>query len=232
MKIQYGTQTIHCIVQRNARIKNTYITVERDQKVLVKVPKDMPDNKIQVLVKSKAKWIMKKIKEVGRSVDYGDIVTGSRLFYLGKSYYVEILKEESRKDIRVVFNHSKFKIYTPPEVDQIELNQAIDRFYKIKAEKKVLKLLRAHSNRMKLYPEYVGFRKSAKRWGSCSERNRITFNTEIIKLPSELIEYIVLHEMVHIVYKNHSKAFWKLVRAYMYDYEKIEEKLTEFERKL
>ncbi|RUM44003.1 MAG: M48 family peptidase, partial [Hydrogenimonas sp.] len=74
--------------------------------------------------------------------------------------------------------------------------------------------------------------KSKTKWGSCSQRDRITFNPEVIKLSSSLIEYIVVHELAHIAYKNHSKEFWKLVKKYMSDYSEKEDKLRVFEKKL
>ncbi len=231
MKIEYGTQTIEFEIQRSNKAENTYITVERDNAVLVKAPEHISDKEIQALVRSKAKWIIKKLEEVGNEIDYGEILTGSRLFYMGKSYYVELI-QENRQNIKVSFIHSKFKIYTPFEVSQIELTEAIDRFYRQRSEEKITKLVRKYSDIMKLYPEYVGFRKSKTKWGSCSERNRITFNPEIIKLSSSLIEYVVVHELAHIACKNHSKNFWNLVKKHMSDYKSKEEKLVQFEKKL
>jgi predicted metal-dependent hydrolase len=231
MKIKYGTQTIEFEVQRSSKSENTYITVDRDNGVLVKAPEYISDTEIESLVCSKAKWIIDKLEEVGNEIDYGEILTGSRLFYLGKSYYVELI-QENRSNIEVVFIHSKFKIYTPFEVSQRELSEVIDRFYRQKSEEKITKLVRKYSDIMKLYPEYVGFRKSKTKWGSCSERNRITFNPEVIKLSSFLIEYVVIHELAHIAYKNHSKEFWNLVKKHMSDYQSKEEALIRFEKKL
>ncbi len=231
MKIEYGTQTIEFEVQRSKKACNTYITVERDSGVLVKAPEHISDSEIQALVRSKAKWIIQKLEEVGSEIDYGEILTGSRLFYMGKSYYVELIKE-NRQNIEVSFIHSKFKIYTPLEVSQIELTEATDRFYREKAEEKITKLVRKYSDTMKLHPEYIGFRKSKIKWGSCSECNRITFNPEVIKLSSSLIEYVVVHELAHIAHKNHSKNFWNLVKKYMSDYKSKEEMLLRFEKKL
>jgi len=231
MKIRYGTQTIEFKLQRSQKARNTYIAVERDNGVLVKAPGYISDKEIEALVRSKAKWIIKKLEEVGKKIDHGEILTGSRLFYMGKSYYVELIQENCQ-NVEVSFIHSKFKIYTPLEVSQIELNKAIDRFYLRKAEEKITKLVRKYSDTMKLHPEYIGFRKSKTKWGSCSERNRITFNPEVIKLSSSLIEYVVIHELAHIVYKNHSKNFWNLVKKYMSDYKSKEEMLLQFEKKL
>ncbi len=70
------------------------------------------------------------------------------------------------------------------------------------------------------------------KWGSCSDRNRLSFNPEIMKLSSSLIEYAVVHELSHIAHKNHSKEFWNLVQKYMSDYSKKEEQLRVFEKKL
>ncbi len=90
--IDYGTQTIKFEIQRKKACKNTYITVERDIGVIVKTNIDISIEELKTLVKSKAKWILQKFEEIGQSVDYGKIVTGSRLFYMGKSYYIELLK--------------------------------------------------------------------------------------------------------------------------------------------
>ncbi|UPT78174.1 M48 family metallopeptidase [Sulfurovum sp. XGS-02] len=186
---------------------------------------------INKLVKHKSAWIVKKLESIGKSVDFGEIVTGSRLFYLGKSYYVNLIKEE-REDIEVEFIHSKFKIKAPTKYSQESLQEAIDQFYQFKAQEKITKLVRKWSNVMQLFPEHIAFRKSKTKWGSCSPRNRLSFNPELMKLSSSLIEYVVVHELAHIVYKNHSKEFWALIKKFIRNYSQKEEELKVFERKL
>ena len=85
---------------------------------------------------------------------------------------------------------------------------------------------------MKLFPQHIGFRKSKTKWASCSANNRITFNPEIIKLSPSLIDYVIVHELAHIQHKNHSKDFWFLVKRFMRDYQKKEETLRGFEKKI
>ncbi len=175
---------------------------------IIKAPASLDHEEIKNLVKAKAVWISSKLEELGKVIDYGETTTGSRIFYLGKSYYVSLITE-NRQDIKIVFIHSKFKIYAPNKVNQIELNNAIDNFYQQKAQIKIPKLVKKYSEIMQLYPNSIEFKKSKIKWASCSERNRITFNPELMKLPSSLIEYTIIHELAHIVYKNHSKNFWK-----------------------
>ncbi|HJE03676.1 MAG TPA: M48 family metallopeptidase [Aliarcobacter thereius] len=229
--ISYGTQTIEFEIQRSKACKNTYISVERDAGVVVKTNSEISIEDIKVLVKSKAKWIMKKFEEIGDSVDYGKIVSGSRLFYMGKSYYIEIEKE-NRDDYQISFIHSKFKIKTPQVVNQDRLNETIDDFYKYKAKQKITKLVEKYSDIMKLYPEKLYFKKFDTKWASCSASNKISFNPEIMKLSASLIKYVVIHELAHIVHKNHSKDFWNLVKQYMSDYEKQEDILRGFEKRI
>ena len=231
MRVRYGTQTIEFEIKRSRRAKNCYISVQRDSGVVVKAPEYMNEEEIALLVKSKAKWIVQKKSEIGKVIDYGEITTGSRLFYLGKSYYVELLAE-GREDICVEFIHSKFKIHTPRNVTQEELSCAIKLFYREKAKQKIDKLVKKYTQQMQLFPEYVGYKESNTKWGSCSPRNRITFNPEIMKLSSSLIEYAVIHELAHIAYKNHSKEFWRLVAKFMSDYKEKEALLRSFEKRL
>jgi len=229
--VNYGTQTIEFEVLKSKSCKNTYITVERDIGVLVKTNENTSNEELAALVKGKASWILKKLEELGESIDYGNIITGSRLFYMGKSYYVELIKEDI-ETYEVSFIHSKFKIHTPKIINQDLLQESIESFYLKKAKEKLNKLTEKYSDIMKLFPEKILFRKSKTKWGSCSASNKITYNPEVMKLSSSLIEYVVVHELAHIQYKNHSKDFWALIKKFISDYQKKEETLRGFEKKL
>ena len=229
--VNYGTQTIEFEVLKSKSCKNTYITVERDIGVLVKTNENTSNEELAELVKGKASWILKKLEELGESIDYGNVITGSRIFYMGKSYYVELIKED-RDTYDVSFIHSKFKIHTPKTIDQNLLQESIEFFYFKKAKEKLIKLTQKYSDIMKLFPEKIYFRKSKTKWASCSASNKITYNPEVMKLSTSLIEYVVVHELAHIQYKNHSKDFWALIKKFMSDYQKKEETLRGFEKKL
>lgn len=231
ISIQYGTRTIEFEVQRNNRLKHTYITVERDCPVLVRANDSVDNDEIKKLVRQKAAWICSKLEELGQSPAQNVIITGSRLYYLGKSYYVELIKEEC-EDIAIDFIHSKFKIYVPQAVDQKAINEAIEVFYLEKAQEKIKKLVLKWSKKMELAPSYIGFQIFKTKWGSCNHKNQITFNPELMKLSPSLIEYAVIHELAHIAYKNHSKEFWGLIKKHLSGYQRCEEQLKAFEKKI
>lgn len=229
--IQYGTRTIEFEVQRNNRLKHTYITVERDCPVLVRANDGIDNNEIKKLVRKKAAWICSKLEELGQSPAQNAIITGSRLYYLGKSYYVDLIKEE-REDVLINFIHSKFQIHTPQAVDQEEISEAIEIFYLEKAHEKIKKLVLKWSNKMELLPAHIDFKLSNTKWGSCNHKNQITFNPELMKLSPSLIEYAVVHELAHIAYKNHSKEFWGVIKKHLSGYQHCEEQLKAFEKRI
>jgi len=94
----------------------------------------------------------------------------------------------------------------------------------------VLPIVDRYSKKMSLFPSKVSFRFNKTRWGSCSYKNSIVFNYYLVKLPIEVVEYIVVHELSHIKHKNHQKKFWKLVEEYMPDYKERIKVLKRYEK--
>lgn len=225
----YGTKSIEFRILRKAKMKNTYIQVDRDG-VLVKTNEKTSTHEIEKMVNSKLAWINKKL-EMFQSISVNrDITTGSRLYYMGRSYYVNMIKDEKIKTITINFIYSKFHITTPLEFTRVELDRAIERFYKQKAIEKIIPITTKWAKTIDVTPNHISFRHSKKRWGSCSSDNCISFNYHLVKLSSSLIEYVVVHELAHIVHHNHSKDFWQLVNRYLPDYKIKEEKIRAFEK--
>jgi len=227
--VAYGTKRIYFEITKKASLKNTYITVDTDG-VLVKTNKITTIEDINKMVMNKSAWISKKI-ELFKSIAINkDISTGSRLYYMGKSYYVNMIKDKTVEAISINFTHSKFNITIPQKQSDMALGKAIEHFYKQKAIEKIIPLTKKWSKIMGVEPEHISFRYSKNRWGSCSSTHRISFNYHLVKLSSSLIEYVVIHELAHITHQNHSKDFWKLVKDNLHDYKLKEEKIKIFEK--
>ena len=227
--VKYGTKSIEFEIERKTSLKNTYINVDTDG-VLVKTNATTTIEQINEMVQNKSAWISKKL-DIFKSIAINkDITTGSRLYYMGKSYYVQMATDEAANDITINFTHSKFHITTPPKYSDAELNNVIESFYKQKAQEKIIPLTKKWAKTMEVSPEHISFRYSKNRWGSCSSTNRISFNYHLVKLSSSLIEYVVIHELAHITFENHSKDFWKLVHKHLADYKVKEDKIRVFEK--
>ena len=134
-KVAYGKKMIEYSVQEKEELKSHYITVERGNGVVLK-GKPVTEEQSHRLVLKRAKWILDKLKLV-EAIDEGDIVTGSRIQYLGRRYYVQLQKISNLRKVLVDFNESKFKISVPEDYTQPDIHEALHLFFKQKAVEKI-----------------------------------------------------------------------------------------------
>jgi len=223
-KVQYGDQTIQYSIQISNELKSHYIVVEKNHGVILKGAL-LSEEKANRYILKKAKWILEKLCLV-ESVNEAEIVTGSRILYLGKKYYTEVYFNDSIGTTKIEFNHSRFKITTSRKNTQQDIHQALDNFYREKASEKLFPRIESWSQKTGLKYELLQFRKQYKRWGSCTPRNHIVINTDAIKLPYSLIDYLIVHELCHTIHKDHSKAFWAEVGKYLRNWKELDKRMT------
>ena len=142
-----------------------------------------------------------------------------------KHTYIYI--KDAKVEIRAPFSISDHKIYElirskrdwiKKSLKKSKSTKEIEFGTKEDAKRIILPLVDKWSKKMGLTPSFVGFRDNKSRWGSCSSKNRINFNTKLVNMPIEFVEYVVVHELAHIKHKNHSKEFWDEVKRYLPDF--------------
>ncbi|NRT12479.1 M48 family metallopeptidase [Flavobacterium sp. 14A] len=223
-KVQYGNRTIDYSFTEKEGLKSHYIIVEKGAGVILK-GKLIQEEFANKLILKKAKWIIDKLDLVS-SISEGDIVTGSRIQYLGKKYYVELVIVEDFTKIDIDFTESKFKVSLPTHLNSQEhLLQAFDNYFRVKAQEKIEPILRKKSKSTGLIYSNIKFMKLQKRWGSCTPTNTIIINYNAIKLPYSLIEYLVVHELVHTKVKSHSKEFWAELSKHIPNWKELDSKM-------
>ena len=173
---------------RKFRQKHTYIHVKSDNKVVITTSLTTSSFAIEEFVKRKTSWIKTKQKLFKKR----NTLQNDTFYLFGK----ECKKEDFR----------------------IQNQSDIDKLYKNKIKEHISPLIKQWSQKMNLFPIHVGYRKNKTRWGSCSGKNRINFNTKLATTDPKFIEYVVVHELAHIKHKNHSKDFWNEVERYLPDY--------------
>ena len=116
------------------------------------------------------------------------------------------------------------------EIKKIEEHKIknIDVFYKNEIQKILPQKVEEFSKKMNLFPTSISYRKNKRTWGSCNYKNGLNFNILLMKFPIEIMEYVIIHELAHIKYKNHSKDFWNLVYKYCPNYKEIEKEFKNF----
>lgn len=226
-KVKYQNKTIAYTINK-AKIKNIYITIENGE-VVIKAPWYTTRNQIQEVVESKRDWIMKKLEEYNvsprKAKEYED---GEKFQILGESYYLNIYYKDINNAILNAENE-KIEIILPlsyAEEDNTEqIKKMIDKMYYMIAEREVESAMEKTRKMVGLAPEEYKIKKIKYAWGTCSSRKVITINQNLMMYSRKAIEYVVLHEICHLKYMNHSKKFWEMVESYMTDYKEAEKEL-------
>jgi predicted metal-dependent hydrolase len=224
-EVRYGDKVIKYEFVERVNLKAHYITVEKGVGVILK-GKTIPETKQKELIIKKARWIINKLALV-ESIEKKDIVTGSRIQYLGRNYYTQVIIDDTIKKTRVHFTESKFTITINSGISDVqsEIQIALDHFFRIKAKEKLSPRIKKWCEQAGLKPNQIKFQKLEKRWGSCTPENNIILNYLAIKLPFTLIDYLIVHELCHIKEKNHSKAFYSLLSKYIANWKSLDEKM-------
>lgn len=158
------------------------------------------------LLNEREAWIRKKILEINNNPPVKINLEDEALLF-GEIYSIDRMELEFLRE-----KLEKIKTVSPQNV-----LKCYDAFYK-KCANDFIPLRVAHfSKLMHLQCSEIKFRKMKSRWGSCSSKKVLTFNTELIKIKKELIDYVVVHELAHIQHMNHSKKFHDLVDRYLPD---------------
>ena len=133
-----------------------------------------------------------------------------------------------RKRTTLGFDGDIFTLYYSV-YDEKVFQRHIDTFYKEEAKQYIPELVNTWTKVMGLVYNNISFRKTKRQWGSCSGRNNLSFNTMMMKLPLDVIQYIVVHELVtYRKHKHHQKSFWQLVEKHLPEYKTQVKELKNF----
>ena len=211
----------------NPKLKYIYLSFDQNGDLVIKSPK-VPQEEIEKVLIKKAAWINKsRIKlqnKKGKPIEFRE---GEKIYYLGSEYPVQYSEINENYCTLDFDEDSGFKIEYG-EFDPEIFEELVNRFYKAKAKQIIPGIAEKYSEKMQLFPSRITFRKAKRRWGSCSNKNSISFNYLMMKLPIKVVEYIVVHELAHIEHKHHQKEFWNLVRDYIPDYKALRTELKSY----
>ena len=203
--------------------KSVALVVDNNANLIVRAPFQVDDAVIADFVQKKRRWIDEKQRNVAFYSEEHPIVTiatGESLMYLGDSY--TIVKSEV-ENISVSGN----EILIP---EKYGLSDVVE-WLKQQATSIICERVKRYAQTMGVTPREVKMSDARARWGSCSSINNLNFTWRLILCPLSAIDYVVVHELSHITYKNHSSAFWARVKTVLPHY-KIEQDWLKANKKL
>ena len=219
-KVKFGNATIQYSIIKSNRRKTSQITVDKDS-VVVRTPISKSISEIKEIVDSKKQWIFRKRLEFQKRnsvILKPTYIAGSKLPYLGRSLTLKILKNKKtesvslKKDTIIVSIKSK-------RSSKVLVKKLCQEWLMKKSSHVFSTRINKISKKLKLKPKKIIIKNLKDRWGSATSDNTINLNVNLIKAPSSVIDYVILHELCHLKIKGHSDKFWQMVKKFMPNYD-------------
>ncbi|WIV12947.1 SprT family zinc-dependent metalloprotease [Proteiniborus sp. MB09-C3] len=136
--------------------------------------------------------------------------TNINCYYLGKLYPLYIELDLSIKKITIQWNGKAF-ICTSPQEGEIDIAAALQAFYTKAGKKLIEERLKSYQQYIKVKYKSFSIENHPSKWGSCNSKGHLTFHWKLIMFPLNAIDYVVVHELCHLIHMNHDRSFWRLV---------------------
>jgi predicted metal-dependent hydrolase len=225
--ITYGGEVVEYEVLFATR-KTLEIAVHPDLRVVIKAPRGTSEIAIQSRARKRARWI-KKQRDYFRQFDPRtpprQYVGGETHRYLGRQYRLKLI-ESDKPSVKLTGRF--FWVSCPDRNDSYQVKTLLEAWYSQKAHEKFVEYFE------RCWPEFerlnqarpkIQIRRMKSRWGSLSKSDTLTLNVALVQAPRECIDYVITHELCHLLHHDHGPSFYRLLEKVMPDWEKRKHKL-------
>ncbi|QPH84116.1 M48 family metallopeptidase [Campylobacter concisus] len=197
-------------------VKNITLKVRPNGEAILTAPKAASDEHIKFIIEKRAKWIVqKRAFFTSFKTPKKEYVSGEDFKYLGRIYRLKVVQS---KEERVKLQRGYLELFVKDKSDLERKRNLVYEWYYEKATLYFFNILQEFNKIAKQYIKNIKIRQMKTRWGSCNPyKSYINLNIELIKKPRVCIEYVVFHELAHLLYPNHSKKFYDYLTLYMPD---------------
>lgn len=211
--------------------KSIAISFDRDGNLVVKAPLWMSLQEIESFVASKKEWIAATDLRLKRArqkalAQKPRLESGDILIYLGEKRALSVIREErSRARIKCVMD--RLLMWVPYEADYEYRRSQLEKWYRREAQLVFAQKALEYARILNVNFEKIHIKDQKSRWGSCSGRGNLNFNWRLIMAPEPVCDYVIIHELCHLRFMDHSANFWRLVESLCPNYRQYREWLKE-----
>jgi predicted metal-dependent hydrolase len=225
-QIQVGNYSIDVYLKN---IKNMHLAVYPPTgRIRISAPIETDLERIRLFAISKLSWIKKHQQSFNEQIRQpkSEFLTGESHFFLGKRYILNIFEKERGQYVKLR-NKNHIDLYVK-NIDSFDnRKKLLIEWYRNEMKSLLPNLIHKWESVIGVNVQEWGVKKMKTRWGSCNvDARRVWINLELIKKPVELIEYVVVHELVHLIEKGHGKRFYDLMSRYYPDWERCKKELN------
>lgn len=211
------------LILRSPR-RSLCLSISKDGKLIVHAPRRLSVNEIYKYIKEKEKWIISKQKEIETKLAINkEIISYKEFLFLGKKYSLKIVNGLKKIEL------SDDCILIPSNIENDCILQKVKLWYIKHAKKILFERLEYFANLMQLDYASIKLCNNKTRWGSCDSKRNIKLNYRLIMLPHKAVDFVLIHELAHIIEFNHSKQFYKIISKVMPSYKLQQKILKEYD---
>jgi predicted metal-dependent hydrolase len=233
--VQYGNQKINYEIKRGNRKRTVAIHIDPMAAVIVIAPPYLGDEKIRGIVQKRAGWIVERQRILRRNHlpnPIGEFVSGESFPYLGREYRLKVIRSNSGDFGRCELLQGKFRVEVDETLDEEARKRMIKKvlldWYLAHGKEKIEEHADHYSRLIGKRPKSIEIKEQKKRWGSCSRNGIVRFNWKIIMMPVSVIDYLIVHELCHLIYPHHSPQFWQRIDSILPAYKRKRDWLKQF----
>ncbi len=214
--IMLGSRKLEYILKRSGRT-SVGISIDRSGLVKVSGPYSVSENYIRQVLLKKASWILEKLKQI-ETIGVCDkkpknMVQGEIFRFLGKEYKLKLEETSGTRKTTVRLDGDNIILVCKSGFDSEKLRDSLKLWYVEQFRQAIEVCIPRYAAVLGVQPEKVTIKEQKTRWGSCSSKGNINLNWKLIMADSEILDYVVVHELCHLKEMNHSVKFWKLVES-------------------
>jgi predicted metal-dependent hydrolase len=209
-------------IRRSDRRKTLGLTVDRGGELVVHAPGETSQEEINKWVGKKLLWVHRKLalkEETAPKMRAPEYISGEAFFYLGRCYRLKIVE---RQENPLEFDGTRFTL----RADAKPADEHFRDWYISTGKDWLKRRIESLSKRTGKKPHSSEIRDLGFRWGSCGRSGVVFFNWKLLQLPVRLADYVVAHELVHLIVRNHEPEFWSALGLAMPDYQKRKDALA------
>lgn len=226
-EFQYGRSTLEYELIYEDR-KNLAITVRPDKSIVVKAPPKSCAGEIQAKLEKRGKWILEQINYFDKFHPIQpdrEYVSGETHYYLGRQYRL-LIRKNGQESVKLI---GKFFIVETKDPENREhIRSIMNEWYAEHAKLLLDRRIMAYAKKI-LGSGYsvidTTYKYLKRRWGSYNPNGSLTFNIELVKTPINCIDYVIIHEICHILHPNHDKGFYRLLTEHIPEWQEMKDKL-------
>ena len=223
--LNFGGELVNFSIERTSRRKTVAISVGYDG-VRVLAPSDLDNDHVVKIVRQKGPWLLRKqagYRELGGTPVSREFVSGETFHYLGRPYRLKVVPDEMAVLTRIVARGSSLVAPVLPDAGQLvrraAVRSALRHLYRSHAKIHLLVRVAVMAELLGIAKPTIRIVDQSRRWGSCDSSGGLRLNWRLIMAPMALVDYVIAHEVCHILGHNHSRRFWRSLEIIMPDYE-------------